>query len=87
MTGDVVQVSPRVAFSELARRKFDLAVLCHTLQIDDFIKVAKTAHEASHPVRVIQVVAMTKSKVGYEDIPADAFCALVLNCSYRKPSY
>lgn len=73
MTGDVVQASPKVALLELARRKFDLAVLCHSLQIEDSIKVAKIAHEASHPVRVIQVIALTNSRCGYEDVPADAF--------------
>jgi DNA-binding response OmpR family regulator len=73
MTGDVVQASPKVALLELARRKFDLAVLCHTLQIEDCIKVIKIAHEASHPVRVIQVTALTNSRCGYEDVPADAF--------------
>jgi CheY-like chemotaxis protein len=73
MAGDVVQASPNVALSELAKRKFDLAVLCHTLQIEDSIKVAKTAHEAGHAVRVIQVVALTNSRLGYDDIPADAF--------------
>ena len=73
MTSDVVQASPKVALLELAGRKFDLAVLCHTLETAESIKVAKTAHEASHPVRVIQVIALTGARLSYEDIPADAF--------------
>jgi len=73
MTSDVVQPSLHVALSELARLKFDLAILCHTLQIDDSVKVAKIAHAANHPVRVIQVIALTGARLSYEDIPADAF--------------
>jgi CheY-like chemotaxis protein len=73
MTGDVVQAIPSVALAELTRRKFDLAVLCHTLSVADSVEVAKTAHNAGHPVCVIQVTALTSSKLGYEDIPADAF--------------
>jgi CheY-like chemotaxis protein len=73
MTADVIVASPETALSELSQRRFDLAVLCHSLPVADAIKVAETAHAASHPVRVIQVVGFNGSKFSYDDIPADAF--------------
>jgi CheY-like chemotaxis protein len=73
MTGDVMQASPQEALSKLTQRRFDLAVLCHSLQTAEAIKVANCAHQAKHPVRVIQVVALTKTRASYQDIPADAF--------------
>jgi CheY-like chemotaxis protein len=73
MKANVVKASPEDALSELIKHEFDLAVLCHTMQVEESVRVAKVAHQVKHPARVIQVKGMTASRAGYADIPADAF--------------